>query len=352
MQRIVLIPAYEPDNNLIELVNRLSKENLSIIIVDDGSGEKYNYIFDSLKDKVRIISYKNNKGKGYALKKGLKFINKNINEDYIVVTMDSDGQHTVKDAMKLCNYVENNPEKLVLGKRIRNKNTPLRSRMGNGITKVIYRISTGINLYDTQTGLRAFSNKLTNKMLNIEGNRYEYEMNVLLNLPREGIKIEEIEIKTIYIDNNSGSHFNTVKDSFRIYKQIIKFSFSSFVGFIIDYILYSILMLLTNNLVLANIMARVVSSTSNYTINRKLVFKNKGKVYKSASQYFILAIIILGLNTMCLNLLTNVIGMNAFVSKIVVEMLLFIFSYIIQNKIIFKIKGVKKRQCLKSMVLQ
>lgn len=351
MIKIALIPAYEPNIKLVNLVDKLKQKDIKIVVVDDGSGENYKQIFSKICPKADIISYSVNKGKGFALKKGLEFINKKFNGNYVVVTMDADGQHTVQDAIKLCNYIENNPNQLVLGKRVRSKNTPLKSRLGNSITKFIYKISTGIDIYDTQTGLRAFSNKLINKMLKVEGNRYEYEMNVLLKLPKEGVKIKEIEIKTIYIDNNSGSHFNALKDSFRIYKQIIKFSFSSLISFGIDYSLYSLLMLLTTNIIIANIIARIVSGMANYAINKNLVFNTKGKIYKSFYQYIILAILILGLNTLFLNTLVNVIGLNAFVSKIIVEIFLFLFSYIIQNKIIFNKKGVQK-QCLKNVVLQ
>lgn len=342
MKKIALIPAYETDEKLIKLVEELIQQDIIIVVVDDGSGEKYKDIFSNIKDKVRLISYPQNKGKGYALKTGLNCINNEFKENYIVVTMDSDGQHTVYDAIKLCEYVEKNPNELVLGKRIRNTKTPLRSRLGNSITKIVYKIATGINIYDTQTGLRAFSNILTDKMLNIEGDRYEYEMNVILKLPKEGVKIKEIEIETIYIDNNSGSHFNALKDSARIYKQIIKFSLSSFTSFIIDYSLYSILILLTNNLVLSNIISRVISSITNYTINKKIVFKNKGNTFKSACKYFLLVIVILGLNTILLNQLVNIFGINAYIAKVIVEIFLFIFSYIIQNKIIFKKKGEHK----------
>lgn len=342
MKKIALIPAYEPDEKMIKLVEELTKHDITIVVVDDGSGEKYKDIFSNIKDKVRLISYPQNKGKGYALKTGLNCINNEFKENYIVVTMDSDGQHTVYDAIKLCEYVEKNPNELVLGKRIRNTDTPLRSRLGNSITKIVYKIATGINIYDTQTGLRAFSNILTDKMLNIEGDRYEYEMNVILKLPKEGVKIKEIEIETIYIDNNSGSHFNTLKDSVRIYKQIIKFSVSSFTSFIIDYSLYSISILLTNNLILSNIISRVISSITNYTINKKIVFKNKGNTFKSACKYFLLVIVILGLNTILLNQLVNIFGINAYIAKVIVEIFLFIFSYIIQNKIIFKKKGEHK----------
>ena len=342
MRKVVLIPAYEPDENLKILIQKLSKEDVFTVVVDDGSGDKYKNIFDSIQDNARVISYKSNRGKGYALKTGLNFIKNNFKgENYVVVTMDSDGQHTVEDAMKLYEYIEKNPNKLALGKRIRGKNTPIRSKLGNSITTAVYSMSTKAKIYDTQTGLRAFSNNLIDTMLEIDGDRYEYEMNVLLILPRMGIEIQEIEIQTIYIDKNANSHFNTIKDSVLIYKQIIKFSLSSISSFFIDYILYSILILLTQNILISNISARVVSSAVNYTINKKMVFKNNDSLYKSASQYFLLALIILALNTSILYVLVNVLGMNAYVSKILVEVLLFLLSWTVQKKVIFKSKGGK-----------
>ena len=137
--------------------------------------------------------------------------------------MDCDGQHTIKDAKKLIEEVINNKNTLVLGKRIRSEKTPLRSRIGNFITRFVYKIGTGLDIYDTQTGLRVFSNKLIDYMLGVDGNRFEYEMNVLLRCAKDKITIKEIVIETIYIDNNSKSHFNGIKDSYIIYKNIIKF---------------------------------------------------------------------------------------------------------------------------------
>lgn len=225
-KNIVLIPAYEPEDKLIKLVEELSKENVDIIIVDDGSGPSYKQIFDKCNKHAKVISYAENQGKGYALKTGLKYIKEKYKTPYIIVTMDCDGQHTISDAKKLIHEVNINKSTLLTGKRIRNEKTPLRSRIGNAITRMIYRITTGLDIYDTQTGLRAFSDELIEYLINIEGNRFEYEMNVLLKCAKDKIKIKEIEITTIYIDNNSGSHFNTIKDSYRIYKDIIKHSIS------------------------------------------------------------------------------------------------------------------------------
>ena len=201
-QNIILIPAYEPEDILIKLVKELSKEEFNILIVDDGSGPKYQEIFNKCAKYAKVISYEPNEGKGYALKTGLKYIKDNYKDPYVIVTMDSDGQHSIKDAKRLIQECTQNRKALILGKRIRSKKTPLRSRIGNGITRVVYRITTGLDIYDTQTGLRAFSNELLDYLLNIEGNRFEYEMNVLLKCAKDKIKMKEIEIETIYIDNN------------------------------------------------------------------------------------------------------------------------------------------------------
>lgn len=255
MRKIALIPAYEPDNKLLQLLKELVEKKFSIILVDDGSGKAYRKIFDEAKNYAYVISYDKNKGKGYALKIGLKYIKENISEEYSVITMDSDGQHTVEDAEKLLRYIENHPNEIALGMRLRKNNIPLKSKFGNELTRLVYKLSTGIDIYDTQTGLRAFTYKLVDMMLDIEGNRYEYEMNVLLEAASSRIKMQEIEIQTIYENNNKGSHFHPVRDSLIIYRQILKFSLSSFVSFLIDYVLYSIILMYTSNINIANIVA-------------------------------------------------------------------------------------------------
>lgn len=219
---IILIPAYEPTIQFIELLKKLKKEKLNTVVVNDGSDNTYDEIFNKAKDYATILNHDVNKGKGRALKTGIEYINKKYKKDYVIITMDCDGQHTIKDALKLGEYTLNHNQELVTGKRIRNEKTPLRSKLGNAITRFVYRTITGLDVYDTQTGLRAFSNKLTPLMLEIEGERFEYEMNVLLTCSSRKIKITEIQIDTIYIENNSGSHFHSIKDSFKIYKELLK----------------------------------------------------------------------------------------------------------------------------------
>lgn len=332
---IVLIPAYEPTTCMLNLLKELKKYNLKTIVVNDGSDTKYNDIFVEAEKFATVLKHDVNKGKGFALKTGLKYINRIIKNNYTVVTMDCDGQHNASDAIKISKYSLENPDKLVLGKRLRSKKTPLRSRFGNSITRFFYRITTGLDVYDTQTGLRAFSEKLIPFLLLIEGDRFEYEMNVLLKCASNKIKIKEIEIETIYIDNNSHSHFNTIKDSILVYKEIFKFLMSSMCSFIIDYLLYSIIVSVSNKLILSNIIARIISATVNYNINKKIVFNNKDKGFKQVFEYFILAVIILIFNTIILNLFVNCFLMNKYAAKIITEIVLLTLSWIVQKKMIF-----------------
>ncbi len=335
MKKIALIPSYEPNEKLIDILSELSNNKFEIVLVNDGSNKKYDKIFNKCKKYCKYLSYEENHGKGYALKTGLKYIDDNY-KDVIVITMDSDGQHTVKDAINLCNIVSKNDNTILLGKRLRSSKTPLRSRLGNAITRLAYRLSTGIDIYDTQTGLRAFKSDLIPFLLAVEGNRFEYEMNMILDAPKKKINLIEEVIETIYEDNNSGTHFNALRDSYLIYKEIIKFISSSVLSFVVDYILFVIGTFIFKSVIVSNIVARVISSTFNYSINRNVVFKDKGNIKNSIMKYYLLAIFILIVNTSLLHLLVNILGLNKYIIKIVIEVVLFTISYSIQKRFIFK----------------
>lgn len=223
---IILIPAYEPTKEFIQLLKDIKKSNITTIVVNDGSNSNYDEIFEEASKYAKVLKYEINQGKGIALKTGIKYIDDTFKENYTIITMDCDGQHTIKDALKLGEYSINNPSELVSGKRLRNKKIPLRSKIGNSITRFVFKTITKLDIYDTQSGLRAFSKELVPLMLKTSGDRYEYEMNVLLNCSKNKIKITELPIETIYIDNNSNSHFKTIKDSFKIYKRLLNFLFT------------------------------------------------------------------------------------------------------------------------------
>ena len=351
-QNIVLIPAYEPGPSLLELLRDLSALSCgntcdtSIIVVDDGSGPDFAQIFEEARSLAIVLTHKENRGKGAALKTGLSYIEKSCSEkspikehcdpNAVIVTMDADGQHLVADAMKICAVARIHPDALVLGGRRFTGNIPLRSRFGNAVTRLVYRLSTGLKVCDTQTGLRAFHKNLMPRMLEIPGERYEYEMNVLLELAGARTPIIEEEIETIYLDNNSSSHFDTVRDSWRVYREILRFSASSLIGFLVDYAVYSALILATGSLRLSNIAARVVSASVNYTLNRKFVFRSRRGILSSALSYFLLAAAILAGNTLVLEYLVGSLGIGRLFAKILTEILFFAISWSVQRSLIFK----------------
>ena len=354
---IALIPAYEPDDKMLTLIEDLSKRGFEIVVVDDGSGRDYEDIFERAEQNAIVLTHEVNKGKGAALKTGLDYIYKYMaytetamtrggrttksGKDAVIVTVDADGQHTPEDALRVAKIAETRKDALVLGSREFRGDVPARSMMGNTITRHVYNLATGVNVRDTQTGLRAFGRNMIPELLEIAGDRYEYEINMLLELAQEGTPIIEEDIETVYIESNESSHFNTIKDSFRIYKEIIKFSASSFIGFLVDYIAFAALTVLTgaaglaHALIVSNVGARLISSTVNYNINRKLVFKSKAKVASSALQYFLLAGIILIGNTIVLSTLTGTLGINSMLAKVMTEIIFFFISWTVQKYVIF-----------------
>ena len=354
---IALIPAYEPDEKIKTLADELTEKGFDIVVVDDGSGPDYADLFEELSQKATVLTHPANRGKGAALKTGLRYINRYMaytesvltpagaetvsGRDAVIVTVDADGQHLPDDALRVAEISAQRRDALVLGSRALGEDIPVRSRFGNTVTRHVYSAATGVHIHDTQTGLRAFHRSLIPRLLEIEGDRYEYEINMLMQLAAEGVPIIEERIETVYEDYNSGSHFRTVRDSFRVYKEILKFSASSLASFAIDYGMYALLLAATgaagiaNSLVISNIGARLVSGTANYMMNRKLVFRSRTGFAKSAAQYFLLAAFILAGNTIVLSTLAGTLGINRFAAKLITEVIFFAISWTVQKYVIF-----------------
>ena len=340
-RQFALIPAYKPNENLISFIQSLETRGLEVVVVNDGSGEDYLPLFHKIQEQslATVIHLEKNQGKGAALKAGLSYLN-TINDDFQVITLDADGQHSIQDALFLLQRSLENEGSLLLGSRAQSKNSPLRSRIGNYITKKVFSLTTGVKVEDTQTGMRAFSKQLILKLLKIQGNRYEYEMNMLLDFAKEGIPIREYPIETIYINDNEESHFDTVKDSIRIYSQILKFISSSLLSFCIDFLLYTLSFALSGSILFSNAFARLISLHCNFFMNQNYVFQNasestKREHLKEYLSYLGLALSLFAMNTLLLSAVVEVLGVNAYLAKIITEILLFILSYFVQKHLIF-----------------
>lgn len=337
---VVIIPAYKPEETLVSLADQLWRYGCRIVVVDDGSGGAYQQVFDRISDVCIVLKHPENRGKGAAIKTALAYVKDELWDGNIIGVMDCDGQHLPEDMMKLFAFAGTHREAMVLGVREVGKDMPLKSRLGNQVTRTVFRLASGVKVTDTQTGLRAFGPGLLDRLLSVEGERYEYEMNVLMALAKAGIPIEEVPIRTIYRDEkNSCSHFRAVRDSIRIYKDILKFMLSSFSSFLFDYVLFALLMLLlphTPALVLAaNIAARMASAFYNYCMNCRFVFHTRGRV-GTALPYFELAVLVLFLNNVILGILVHLLGISVYPAKLLTECVLFLLSWLVQNRVIFR----------------
>ncbi len=345
----IIIPAYEPDKRLISLLKDLYKSSDStLIVVNDGSSQIKDDIFMESEAYAIVLRHDKNYGKGAAVKTALEYI-KSVEPGGRIVIADADGQHNVHDILFLLKIAAQNKKALIIGSRSFHGSIPLRSRIGNQITRVVFKLLSGKWLKDTQTGLRAFDSSLIPRFLSVPGERYEYEINMLFLCIKGHIDLIEIPIETIYFEGNKSSHFHVLKDSARIYKSMLKFASSSFLSFILDYFLYSFLLYSMSGLklisaaVISNVAARMASAAFNYYINRRYVFKYRETIWSSAVKYGILAVMILIVNTLMLVLLVKSTGINAWAAKAIVESCLFILNFMVQKLFIFnKGKRLKK----------
>ena len=344
----VVIPAYEPDEKLIGLMDELVRAQFSpIIVVDDGSEkEEHGRIFDAVRQKGAVVlEHAVNLGKGRALKTAFNYCLTEYPDLIGVITADSDGQHTPEDIGKCMDALASDDKALVLGVRnFDEAGIPARSVFGNKVTRVVMKFLTGISISDTQTGLRGIPAEFMKFLLSEKGERFEFETNMLLDAKEQGITIKEVPIDTIYLEENKSSHFNPIKDSIRIYAIFAKFLFSSLSSSIVDLIFFGIFCALFKDakiaigyIMLSTILARVISAMYNFMINYRVVFKGRGSRTKAAVKYIVLAVCIMVLSGTLVGFFHGLIpSLPEFVVKIPVDTFLFLISFLVQREIVYK----------------
>ena len=353
----IVIPSYEPDERLISLLNDLNSAGLGpVIIVNDGSGTEYDEIFSRAEKLIegsggKLIAYRPNRGKGRALKTAFEYISQNIPDALGCVTADSDGQHTPGCIASIIKALRENPNSLVLGVRqFDGENVPWKSRMGNTITIKVFSYVSGVRVSDTQTGLRGIPFDFMKDLIDCKGERFEFETQMLLECAGR-LKIHEVPIKTVYDSKeNHQTHFDPWKDSIRIYKilgkKFIKYIFASLSSFVIDIILFAIFKKLFQGTVpdvylipFATVCARVISATYNYTVNYFLVFRSRAGKATSLVKYAALAFIQMQASAWSVAGLSFLLPMiSPTFIKCVVDTLLFLLSYSIQQRFVFASK--------------
>lgn len=351
----IIIPTLNPKDSFIDYIKKLIEHGFeNILVVNDGSRDEFTQIFEKINqfEECEVFNHKINLGKGRALKNAFNhFLSKKKLDEFVgVITVDSDGQHTCEDVVRLAELMsqDENKHSLFLGVRNFDKQfVPWKSRLGNKLTTKIMKFFYGKEISDTQTGLRGIPNSVLEYYLDLSGERFEYETNMLIETIKKNIKIVELPIETVYIDDNSETHFRAVQDSLLIYllilKSFLKFSLVSFFSFVLDNGSFAAFLLLFSSIdnsitqiMVATIGARILSSLFNFYMNKNIVFENKASYKNTVVKYYLLCsgqMVVSGLLVSSIYVLTNI---EAVILKILVDICLFFVSYQIQRKYIFK----------------
>ena len=340
----VIIPAYDPEDGLIRLVEECKDVFANIVVVDDGCAESYQHIFKAIEDKAQVLHHEVNKGKGRALKTAFSYVLEKLPDVKGVLTLDADGQHTLSDSVRCCEKFLEDPTQAVFGCRDfeSDEKIPPRSRFGNRLTSRLMKFFCDIKLSDTQTGLRVIPVTALKDLVEVAGERYEYEMNMIFYFKEHLINFTEVPIQVIYIENNASSHFNPIVDSIKIYAIFFKFVISSFGSAVLDLLLFRVFskyifesIFPSHFIEISTAAARVCSGIFNYSFNRS-IFKSKSKVKKSGSRYLILWLVQMTLSAYIVKFLTGITGITPLLVKIETDTILFFISYKIQQLWVFK----------------
>ncbi len=299
-----VVPSLNPTRQLVKTVEGLLAVGFTgVVLVNDGSApEALSYFEEAARSpKVTLLTHPANQGKGAAMKTAFTWLLENRPRGAGVVTVDGDGQHHPEDALA-CARAMLAEEKVILGCRdFSRPEVPSRSRMGNRITGAVFKLFCGMDISDTQTGLRAIPARYLEELSSVAGERYEYETNMLLALKDRHIPYGGVPIRTIYLEDNRSSHFHIIRDSWRIYKLILahffRYAFSSLASAAADTGLFALLSLLLAGLLTgtalnaaATLGARLLSSLLNFSLNRWVVFKGGGPLGRSLARYYALAL--------------------------------------------------------------
>lgn len=354
----VIIPSLEPDERLPRLLEEMRAAGVRrILLVDDGSSDAYRPYFAKAEAAgCTVLRHAVNLGKGRALKTAFNHCLNTWPDAPGAITADSDGQHSVPDILRFMREMVEHPDSLLLGCRdFDDPGVPFKSRYGNKITCFMFRALCGVTVSDTQTGLRGISTAFQRRLMNVPGERFEFESNMLIET-RDRVPIRELPIQTIYDSKeNHTSHFHPLRDSARVYAIFGKFLFSGLSSSVLDLALFSLFRMLLGLFVsspsgvgrillvfLSTALARLFSASYNYYINHRVVFHSQAGHKQAAVRYVLLAAVQMlasaGLVSLFVSMLAPPLGWEV-VIKTVVDVVLFFVSFQIQREFVYKKKG-------------
>lgn len=335
----VLIPAYRPDRRLVALVRALRRAGLrEVVVVDDGSGRAAAPVIAALRrlPGCTVLTHAVNLGKGRALKTGLNHLLAARGTALRgVVTADADGQHLPRDVRAVARRLAAGTAALLLGVRSFGPEVPFRSRFGNRLTRQVLRWVAGLRITDSQTGLRGLPPAFARRCVTLEGERYEYEMNMLLAANRLGLPLVEVPIATVYLDDNRSSHFHPLVDSLKIYRVLFRFTLSSLVTSGLDMLVFVGALAAHLGVGAGIVVARLVAGSFNYVTNDRLVFERDRWTPASLARYWALVAVLGTCAWGGIRWLVAEAGLDVYAAKVAVESVLFVASFTVQRDLVF-----------------
>ena len=334
----ILIPAFQPGDALVSLVEDLLRLTVNpILVVDDGSGPEYARCFDRAASdtRVQLLRHAVNLGKGAGLKTGMNQALVRFPECVGVVTADADGQHQPEDIVRVAERLREHPQSLVMGVRAFTGAVPLRSRAGNELTRALMHFLIGQRLTDTQSGLRGVPAALIPHLLRMKSSGYEFELDMLIACKHQGFPVIEEPVRTVYLDGNKSSHFHPILDSMRIYFLLLRFSTLSLLTAIVDNLVFACAFYLTGNRALSQTAGRLVAMTFNYTGARNLVFHSRQHHALVLPKY----VAVVALNGIVsyelIGMIHSHFGVAIISAKLLAEGLLFFINFRVLRDLIF-----------------
>lgn len=347
MSHAIIIPIYCENRNTIILCNELQNFGAEhIVVVNDGLNPKSEYFNELTSIGCHLVHLKNNNGKGASLKAGIKYAHDNLYNITGYITCDADGQHTANDVMKISRMLDLRNGSLILGKRDYKKSKmPINIRIGNRLSSAYFKVITGKSCRDTQTGLRGIPAFLYDTVMKTKGSRFDFEMNFLTKCA--DMRVPFYFVNIIADCSNCSSNFRLIKDTYLIYRTPLRFATASIGCTIIDLVLFTIFAYILPshmffNIMLATLMARVVSGGINFLINRKVIFGNTDNGAKQALRFFILFFCIMCASSLIVSALWF-LPIPVTLTKAIVDLLLWTVNYKMQRIWVFKDSNRLKR---------
>ena len=337
----VVVPAYNPGEIVVDVVERTRSHADTIVIVDDGCDDRNRAYLErcACLPGVSLLTHPRNCGKGFALMTGIgQCLDRMRAGDYIL-TMDSDGQHDPDDIAKFRDLLIERPNlDFALGERLDRRTMPVKSRIGNSVATALFRLQMGTSIRDTQTGMRllckAFARRVHDE---VRPGRYETEMDMLILAAHTLARIDSVGIRTIYLDGNAATKFRALTDSWRVLARLVRYTLVSIASFLIDYLLFFLLSHVAGVPYLAaNAAARVVSAVANFTGHKMFSFRSAGQTLPKAVRYVLAVAFALSMASVLLYVTVEYLAIGSLIAKPLVDLLVFLINFGVLSRFVFR----------------